>query len=174
MGRAGIVGDEIGSALIGARLVRDVMRLGFLMERQYAPYPKWFGTAFRQLACANDLLPSLSGALAASDWRARESHLGAAYETLARLHNALALTPPLDPTLRPFHTRPFRVIGGERFAMALVEAITDPAVRALAERPLIGSLDQFSDNTDLLEDTARRSTLRGLWQAGIPSDEGGR
>lgn len=31
MGRAGLVGDEVGSALIGARLVRDVMRLGFLM-----------------------------------------------------------------------------------------------------------------------------------------------
>ena len=52
MGRAGLVGDELGSALIGARLVRDVMRLGFLMERQYAPYPKWFGTAFQRLACA--------------------------------------------------------------------------------------------------------------------------
>src|ERR1043166_2983448 len=33
MGRAGIVGDEIGSALIGARLIRDLMRLCFLMEK---------------------------------------------------------------------------------------------------------------------------------------------
>ena len=46
---------------------------------------------------------------------------------------------------------------------ALTEAITDPAGRALAARPLIGGIDQFSDSTDLLEDTARRSTLRGLW-----------
>lgn len=46
MGRAGTVGDELGSALIGARLVRDIMRLAFLMERTYAPYAKWFGTAF--------------------------------------------------------------------------------------------------------------------------------
>jgi hypothetical protein len=29
MGRAGLAGDEIGSALIGARLVRDIMRLCF-------------------------------------------------------------------------------------------------------------------------------------------------
>ena len=56
MGRAGLVGDEIGSALIGARLVRDVMRLCFLMEKVYAPYPKWFGTAFKQLDCAPALL----------------------------------------------------------------------------------------------------------------------
>ena len=38
MGRAGLAGDEIGSALIGSRLVRDLMRLCFLMEQQYAPY----------------------------------------------------------------------------------------------------------------------------------------
>ena len=45
MGRAGFVGDELGSVIIASRLVRDIMRLCFLMERQYAPYPKWFGTA---------------------------------------------------------------------------------------------------------------------------------
>src|SRR5574341_143759 len=33
MGRAGIIGDEIGSGIIGARLERDVMRLCFLMEK---------------------------------------------------------------------------------------------------------------------------------------------
>jgi hypothetical protein len=42
MGRAGTVGDEVGSALIGARLVRDIMRLAFIMERTYAPCAKWF------------------------------------------------------------------------------------------------------------------------------------
>ena len=49
MGRAGYGGDELGSALIGARLVRDIMRLAFLMQRTYAPYPKWFGRAFHEL-----------------------------------------------------------------------------------------------------------------------------
>ena len=59
MGRAGMVGDEIGSAVIGARLVRDLMHLCFLMERKYAPYPKWFGTAFARLACEAELCPVL-------------------------------------------------------------------------------------------------------------------
>ena len=68
MGRAGFVGDEIGSALIGARLVRDLMRLCFLMERQYAPYPKWFGTGFSKLACAPTLTPVFERALAAQSW----------------------------------------------------------------------------------------------------------
>ncbi len=38
-----MIGDEVGSALIGSRLVRDIMRLCFLMEQTYAPYAKWFG-----------------------------------------------------------------------------------------------------------------------------------
>ena len=57
MGRAGSVGDEIGSAIIASRLVRDLMRLCFLMERQFAPYPKWFGKAFSLLNCADELTP---------------------------------------------------------------------------------------------------------------------
>ena len=59
MPRAGFVGDELGSALIGSRLVRDIMSLCFLMEKQYAPYPKWFGSAFKKLACAEELSPIL-------------------------------------------------------------------------------------------------------------------
>src|SRR6185503_19579973 len=72
MPRAGFVGDELGSALIGSRLVRDLMSLCFLMERQYAAYPKWFGTAFQQLNCASDLTPVLLRAQHAATWQERE------------------------------------------------------------------------------------------------------
>ena len=163
MGRAGLVGDEIGSALIGARLVRDVMRLCFLMERQYAPYPKWFGTAFQRLACAPALTDDLRRAQLAATWQERESHLCAAYEVVAAMHNRLAITEPLPAQVRPFWGRPFRVIGGERFAAALRAQITDPAVARIAERGLIGGSDQFSDSTDLLSDPGWRVVLRGLY-----------
>src|SRR5450432_1935334 len=46
MGRTGDVGDDLGSRVIAARLIRDVMMLCFLIERVYAPYPKWFWTGF--------------------------------------------------------------------------------------------------------------------------------
>ena len=39
MGRTGDVGDELGSRVIAGRLIRDVMLLCFLIERDYAPYP---------------------------------------------------------------------------------------------------------------------------------------
>ena len=163
MGRAGSVGDEIGSALIGARLARDLMRLCFLMERQYAPYPKWFGTAFMRLACGPELAPILRRAQLAETWQEREQHLCAAYERVAAMYNALGLTDPLASTVRPFWGRPFRVIGCERFAEALTAKISDPAVRHIAGRRLIGGMDQFSDSTDLLSDPGWRETLRGLY-----------
>lgn len=160
MPRAGYAGDALGSALIGARLVRDIMQLAFLIERQYAPYPKWFGRAFSDLSCAAGLRPALEGALQTPDWQAREAHLCAAYEVLASLHNGLDVTPALPVTVRPFFDRPFRVIGGERFARALLEQITDPAVLALVDQPLVGSVDQFSDSTDLRSDPVWHDRLR--------------
>ncbi|MGH2532913.1 MAG: DUF4037 domain-containing protein [Thermomicrobiales bacterium] len=102
VGRTGEVGDDLGSGLIAASQVRDVMRLCFLMERRYAPYPKWFGAAFARLLCAPTLTPLLTNALRATSWQERERHLSPAYEHVAEMHNALAITPPLDPTVRPF------------------------------------------------------------------------
>lgn len=165
MGRAGMVNDEIGSALIGARLVRDLMRLCFLMEKQYAPYPKWFGTAFNALTCAEDLSPTLQRALAATIWQEREKHLATAYEYLARMHNRLGITGPLPEQASHFFGRPFLVIhGGTVFADAIHACITDPTVKRIADRTLIGSIDQFSDSTDILSDPQWRNTLRGLYE----------
>jgi hypothetical protein len=91
MGRAGFVGDEIGSAVIGSRLARDIMRLALLMDKQYPPYPKWLGTAFSQLKSAVELAPALTAAVHAATWQEREAGLCAAYQTLAEMHNSLAL-----------------------------------------------------------------------------------
>ncbi len=163
MGRAGSVGDDVGAALIAARLVRDVMRLCFLMERQYAPYPKWFGTAFSRLACAAELLPALRRTLHAHSWQEAEAGLVPAYEALARLHNSLGLTPPLPETVRSFWGRPFQVMAMHGFADALLSEIRDPAVQRIAARPPIGGIDLISDNTDLLESPAWRPALRNLY-----------
>ncbi len=166
MGRAGLVGDEVGSALIGARLVRDVMRLCFLMERTYAPYAKWFGTAFRRLGCGQELYDVLLSALGATSWQAREAHLCTAYEYLARRHNELGLTQPMPQETQSFFGRPMRVMALHGFAQALVEQIRDPQVLALTHGRLIGSIDLISDNVDFLEDLARRPWLRQMYEVG--------
>jgi hypothetical protein len=165
MPRAGHAGDELGSSLIGARLVRDIMGLCFLIERQYAPYPKWFGTAFKRLGCAGDLTPLLWRTQQAGSWQARAAALCAAYEQLARAHNALGITEPLPTTVSSFHSRPFTIIHGERFANALRAQIADPGVARIAARRLIGSIDQISDSTDIRSDAAWRPLLRTLYNA---------
>jgi hypothetical protein len=148
MPRAGAVGDELGSAIIGSRLIRDIMRLCFLFERRYAPYAKWLGTAFNRLACGPELAPLLWQAQVAPSWQAREAALCQAYTVIARLQNGLGLTQPLPTAVSAFHTRPYRVIHGEAFARALVERIRDPDVQRLAQH-LIGNIDQWSDNIAL-------------------------
>jgi hypothetical protein len=165
VGRAGEVGDDVGSSLIAAALVRDLMGLCFLVERRYAPYSKWFGTAFAELGCAPRLMPLFQEALRADFWQKRDAALAAAYELVAGLHNELGFTEPVDPHVRFYHGgRPFQVIHGERFAEALVAAIEDPQVRAIAQRAgLIGSADQVSDNVDVVSNSERVAKLRALY-----------
>lgn len=135
------------------------MRLCLLLERRYAPYTKWLGSAFAQLEAAERLMPSLRGTLAATDYADRERHLCDAYETVARMHNAAGLTAPVEPTRRPYHSRPFLVLHAERFSSALARTLTDPQLRDL---PLTGSVDQWADSTDLL---ARPDVVRAAVHA---------
>ena len=162
VGRTGYVGDDLGSQVIAARLARDMMRLCFLMARQYAPYSKWFGTAFSKLACAEKLAPALHRALLAQTWGGRELHLSQAYEMLAEKHNALGITDPLPTKVSPFHGRPFEVIHGEVFANAIKAQIQDEAVKSITTE--IGGIDQFSDSTDLLDDVGLRRRLKTLYE----------
>lgn len=129
VGRCGEVGDELGSAVVAARLVRQLMRLALLAARVYPPYSKWLGSAFARLPYATRLTPVLRDALAATDWHDRERHLVQALEAVATLSNDTGLTEPVDPHTRYFYERPYRVLHAERFVTALTDAITDPALR---------------------------------------------
>jgi hypothetical protein len=162
VGRCAQVGDELGSRLVAARLVRDLMRLCFLMERQYAPFIKWFGSAFEQLQCAARLKPILMRAVSASSWQDREKALASAYETVAEMHNGLGITESLPTKVSRFFERPFLVIHADRFAEAICAAITDPEVRALPEN--LGSIDQFVDSTDVLDCPERVHRLELLYR----------
>jgi hypothetical protein len=131
------------------------MRLSFLLERRYAPYTKWLGSAFARLESAGDVGPHLASMLEARDFAEREAAWLAAVEAIAVRHNGLGLTEPLDPTVRPFHNRPFRVLDAGRFASATIDTVGDPFLRAL---PRVGSIDQVVDSTDVSShaDVARR------------------
>ncbi|MCA2223657.1 DUF4037 domain-containing protein [Nonomuraea aurantiaca] len=151
-GRSGEVGDELGSAVVGARLSREVMRLALLLRRRYPPYAKWLGSALARMPGSTELGESLGLAVAARSWREREDGLAAAYRRLAALQNRVALAEPQDERVRDFHDRPFRVIGGDRFVQALLGSVSDPVIKGL---PVVGCVDQLSDSVDLLLEPRR-------------------
>jgi hypothetical protein len=161
MGRCGQVGDDLGSRLVTAHLVRDLMRLCFLMERQYAPYIKWLGTAFQLLDSAELLSPVLTDALSAGTWQEREKRLSAAYEHVAQMHNNLGLTKPLPTAVSPFHERPFQVPHADRFAAALLDAVESEEVRALPAH--LGGIDQYVDSTDILDNPRYFGNLKAMY-----------
>lgn len=161
VGRAGFVGDETGSALVAARIVRRLMRLCFLYERRYAPYSKWFGTAFSRLGCGPALAPLMRDTLGAADWRGRERRLAAAYEAVARLHNDAGLTEPIEPKVSP-HGRPYLVPHADRFGLALVRRLE--ARGFPPPKFWVGSVNQFAASDDALTDARLCRALKVLYE----------
>jgi hypothetical protein len=152
MGRAGEAGDDLGSAVLAARLARDLMRLCLLLDRRYPPYGKWLGSALRRVPGSGPVVDALAAALAARGWPGREEGLCRAYELVGARCNAVGLAEPVDPSVRPFFDRPFRVLDAGRFAATLRAAVTDERLRVL---PPVGAVDQWVDGTDALGATGR-------------------
>ncbi len=160
-GRAAEVGDELGSRVVAARLVRELMHLMFLIEREYLPYSKWLGTGFSRLRCAAELEPVLLRALAATSWPERERALSQALELVAVHFNELRLCEAVSAKVSPFYGRPFQVIHGDRFASALEATIVDEDVKRLPR--FLGNTTQWVDSTDVLAYARWTTPLTGLY-----------
>ena len=161
VGRAGHVGDELGSQIVAARLVREIIKLSFILERTYAPYSKWLGSAFTRLTIGRNLSPILRRVLLAKTWKTREKWLSEAYSLAAKSHNALKITKLLSTKTSDYYHRPYSVIFAERFAKAIKLQIKDPAVKKIATD--IGAIDQFTDSTNVVEDLQLIQRMRGVW-----------
>lgn len=159
VGRAAEVGDELGSKIIAGRLAREVMRLSFLQHKVYWPYTKWFGSGFADLPGVDELAAAVDQAVSAADYPGREAGLLRAYKIIAAAHNDLGITDPVDWSIGRYFTRPYDVLHGD-FAEACLDQVTDHRLRRL---PLVGSVDQFVDSTDVLSTAHRSRLLRGYW-----------
>jgi hypothetical protein len=162
IGRCAEAGDLLGMRIVAGRIARDAMKLCFLIEKTYAPYDKWLGSAFARLRCAAEVTPHLFGALEGRSFSALEENLLPLYETLAVMHNSLRVTGPLDVTPRKFHSRPYMVIGAERFANALLSAVECEELRGISVR--IGAIDQYADSTDFIENVEMYGKSLGLYR----------
>ena len=156
VGRAGLRGDEDGSAVIAARHVRTLLHLAHLLHRRWAPYGKWLARSAAALPGGDVLRRAVFEVLGARDWRTRQQALAAAIEHVAALQGRAGL-PTLDPATEPFFDRPH--VGLRGLPELLGESIVDPDVRAL--RPGIGTAEQISDHVSVLVDPALRRRLVG-------------
>jgi len=165
VGRTGQIGDEAGSRMIASRLCRDIAHLTFLVNRAWAPYPKWTGTALGRLPRGRETAERLNSIQAASNWSERHRRLANTIENLADQHRLAGLDLPAQ-VLAPFFDRPFLGIE-DQVSQSLRKQIDDPTVRNL---PLIGSIEQWSDNVDLLSLPERRALATTVYAStGTPS-----
>jgi hypothetical protein len=136
------------------------MHLGFLVERAWPPYPKWFAARFARLPVAETAGSALAEALAAGEWRSREAALAAAATAVHGRQRHVGLPAVPDPVVA-FWNRPYLTINAELVA-ALTGSITDPVVAALPVG--VGSVEQWVDNADVLTHPTRR-TAAAAWTA---------
>ena len=137
------------------------MHLCFMMERKYAPYSKWFGTAFSQLDCAPRLSPIFREVLQANEWKQRQIHLAQAYEVTAALHNALCITIPLQEKATQYFDRPYLVVGDGRYVEELLKAIESEELKN--RRDGFGSVNQLIDSGDQLDNRLLCQKLREFY-----------
>ncbi|TWB46187.1 DDE superfamily endonuclease [Rhizobium sp. ERR 922] len=151
-------GDEFGSRVIASRMVGNIMRLAMLIERRYAPYPKWFGTAFSRLACASDLAPLLEQVLVAQSWQTRESALVEACRFMAELQIQRGVPGAVAPTMGSLNDRPYRFVDTLKIFDAIHAAIEEDDLRPLPE---FGAADQFLSSNFVLAVLAYASAATG-------------
>lgn len=156
VGRAAERGDQLGSRVIAARLVGVAMHVAHLVERRWPPYAKWLGTSFARLPRAGTSSTPLRRALEAEHWEDREEGLVQALRAVHALQRESGLSAVGDP-VGPFFDRPYRTVR-EEVIVRLEESISDPAVRGLPRG--VGSVEQWSDNVDVLMEPGRRTGPR--------------
>jgi hypothetical protein len=139
MGRSGEIGDELGSNVIATRMVNNIMKLCFLLEKKYFPYSKWLGTAFVRLQIANELTYPLFNVVTAKKWEEREEYMGQVYEIIAKKHNELKITKRM-PTKATVSERPHKIIKARVFYDEISKNFS-PFFKNLNYQ--IGSIDQF-------------------------------
>ena len=138
--RCGECGDEIGSRIICSRIAERLIRLCFLYQNTYAPYSKWFGTAFCKLDVDEKVLHTIQFALSASSLEEREDKIIEAQALVADMHNASGLTDRVDYQIESYFGRNIKVIFADKFAEATAKELKNTAFE---NTPLIGTLSQI-------------------------------
>lgn len=150
IGRCNVVNDFAGMKVVTAQLIKNIMKLCFMMEHKYIPYDKWLGTAFRDLEIGKKLKNNIDFVLSENEYCKTERILSEIYLTIAEKHNSLKITPFIKPEVTDFYNRPYKVLFAVKYAEALLGVISSDEIKNL--RVTIGGIDQFAEISDSVED----------------------
>ncbi len=153
-------GDELGSAIICARLAERLMRLLFLYEERYAPYSKWFGTAFARLQTDEHAKEHIRSAVSANDIKTRQHHLVSAQKTIADLHDTKGITAPINAQIQSYFGRDIDVIFADRIAGQITETLKGTELENV---PLIGTLSEVANFTVISDHPAYKRNVKALY-----------
>lgn len=158
--RCGECGDEIGSRIICSRICERLMRLCFLYRDTYAPYSKWFGTAFSKLNIDDKIKAVIGDALSADKSAEREDKVIEAQAYIADLHNASGLTEFVDYQVESYFGREIKVIFADKFARVTAKNLIGTAFENI---PLIGTLSQIGGISSITDEGKFYEQIMGLY-----------
>lgn len=138
--RSAVCEDDIGSRIICARIAERLMRLCFLYKETYAPYSKWFGTAFKKLEINQEIKDAVAEALSGDSCHERENGIVKAQALVANLHNESKVTDLVEYKIENYYGRDIKVIFAEKFAEATKEKLKNTVFETM---PLVGNLSQI-------------------------------
>ncbi|MHA2217080.1 MAG: DUF4037 domain-containing protein [Candidatus Hodarchaeales archaeon] len=159
--RTGSIGDDLGSRIEATRLVRHIIRLLFIINKRFIPYPKWLTSIFTELDGAQELSPLLTKILNSDKWREREDLLCQSYLFLLKKQNSLEITPMIHLKPQSYHSRDQVVVD----VIKIIEELNNLLKFPLSEiRYPLGSIDHFIEDTHILCDPHLAKNLHLLYR----------
>lgn len=126
----------------------------------YAPYSKWFGTAFRRLDIDDKIKQTIDHALSADNLAEREKSLVEAQAFVADLHNTSGLTKFVDYQIENYFGRDIKVIFSDKFAEAAAMELIGTVFENV---PLIGAISQIGGVASITDDTKYYKQIMRLY-----------
>lgn len=113
------------------------MRVCFLCTNTYAPYSKWFGTAFNHPDIDDVIKCTIRKALSADNPIERKDKLVRAQALVADIHNKSRLTFFVENKIENYFGRDIKVIFADKLVDATVNSLKNTPFKNV---PLIGTL----------------------------------
>jgi hypothetical protein len=137
--RTAMVGDALGSRIVIGRVVRDAIRMVFLLDHRYPPYSKWLGAAFSTIPLAGSVAGMLTTAMSAVDGTGAPA-LSEALEIIGAVTNE-RLGTEVDPSRRRYFSRSMYVAPATEFVEAILATVADSRLQSLPTS--IGNVDML-------------------------------